>query len=143
MKSLVNALARLTKDKLQKLIESIPTEDDRVARLKRKRDKVANALAKLDRQIAQLTGGNGAAAAPARRGRKPGRKKGYTLSAETRRKMSEAAKRRYAGKGNAEAPAPAKKRRTMSPETRAKMAAAAKARWAKKKDATSEAPASS
>ena len=136
MKSLVNALSRLTKDKLQKLIESIPSEDNRVARLRQKRDKLANAMAKLDREIAKLTGGgNGTAAAPVPRGKKPGRRKGYTLSAETRRRMSEAAKLRYAGKGKAAAPAPGKKRRTMSPETRAKMAAAAKARWAKMKAA--------
>src|SRR5687767_11384668 len=110
MKSLVNALARLTKAELQKLVDSIPTEDNRVTRLKQKREKLAKKLTTLDRQIAQLSGGNGAVAVPARRGRKSGRKKGYTLSAATRRKMSEAAKRRYAGGAKSEAPATVGKR---------------------------------
>src|SRR5688572_25300990 len=139
MKSLVNALARLTKAELQKLVDSVPTEDNRVARLKRKREKLAKKMALLDRQIAQLSGGNGSVAAPARRGRKlgrkPGRRKGYTLSAATRRKMSEAAKRRYAGGSKSEAPAAARKRtrKPFSAETKAKMALAQKARWAKVK----------
>src|SRR5688572_26073351 len=135
MKSLVNALARLTKAELQKLVDSVPTEDNRVARLKRKREKLAKKMAMLDRQIAQLSGGNGSLDTPARRGRKPGRRKGYTLSAATRRKMSEAAKRRYAGGSKSEAPASTGKRtrKPFSAETKAKMALAQKARWAKVK----------
>ena len=131
-RSLVQALSRYSHAQLEKLIAAIPTEDNRVAKLKAKREKLSRSMAKLDRQIAKLSGGAVSVAAPARRGRKPGRRKGYTLSAETRRKMSEAAKRRYARRGTSAA-APSKPKRTVSPEARAKMAAAAKARWAKVK----------
>jgi hypothetical protein len=131
LRSIVKALAKLSPAQVRKLLASAPRENGRVARLERERDKHLSAVRKLDRQIAKLSGGNGSAAAPAA---KPGRKRrSWKLSAETRRKMSEAAKRRYAGKGKAEGPAPEKKRRTISPEGRAKMAAAARARWAKVK----------
>ena len=138
MKSLVNALSRYSKVQLRKLIASIPSKNEVVAKLERQREKLAKSIAKLTRRIEKLSGGNGAVAvaALARRGRKPGRRKGYTLSAETRRKMSEAAKRRYAGKNAPAASTEPMKKRTVSPEARAKMAAAAKARWAKVKGAT-------
>jgi hypothetical protein len=135
LRSLMKALSRYSRAQLEKLIAAVPTQSDVVAKLERRREKLAKAMTKLDRQIAKLSGGNGSVAAPARRGRKPGRKKGYTLSAATRRKMSEAAKRRYAGGAKSEAPAAAGKRtrKPFSAETRAKMAAAQKARWAKAK----------
>lgn len=137
MKSLVNALSRYSKVQLRKLIASIPSKNEMVVKLERQREKLAKSIAKLTRRIEKLSGGNGsvAAAAPSRHGRKPGRRKGYTLSAETRRKMSEAAKRRYAGKSTPAASTEPRKKRTVSPEARAKMAAAARARWAKVKGA--------
>lgn len=101
--------------------------------LEEKRTALLKQVAKIDRKLAKLNGGNGAGT-DSRPG-KQGRKEGYKLSAATRRKMSEAAKRRYAGKGKTEATSPGKKKRKpMSAETRAKMAAAAKARWAKVKE---------
>lgn len=133
LRSLAKALARLTKDEIQKLLASVPSRDDRVARLELKRAKLAKTMAKLDRQIAKLSGGHGAVTATGRPGRKPGRKKGYKLSAATRRKMSDAAKRRYAGGAKSEAPASAGKhtRKPFSAETRAKMAEAQRLRWEK------------
>ena len=139
LRSLVRALGKLSPAQIKQLIskaKSAPS-DDRLQKLERERDKHLAAAKMLERQIAKLAGGNGAVAALARRGRKPGRKKGYKLSAATRRKMSEAAKRRYAGKGKAAAAPvedrPKAMRRAFSAEARAKMAAAAKARWAKVK----------
>src|SRR5688572_24246716 len=134
LRSLMKALSRYSRVQLEKLIASVPTKSEVVAKLERQREKLANAIAKLDRRITELSGGNGAVAAPARRTRKSGRKKGYKLSPATRAKMRAAALLRYGKTKSAAAPA-AKKRRTMSAETRAKMAAAAKARWAKKKGA--------
>jgi hypothetical protein len=75
---------QLTPAQIRQLISSAPREEGQVARLGREREVHVAAIAKLDRQIAKLSGG----------------KKGYTLSAATRRKMSEAAKRRYAGGGH-------------------------------------------
>jgi len=100
----------------------------KVEALESKRDAFLKQVAKIDRKLSKLGSSNGSATVT-----KPGRKRrSWKLSAETRRKMSEAAKRRYAGKGKADTPASGKrKRKPMSPETRAKMAAAAKTRWAK------------
>jgi hypothetical protein len=108
----------------------------KVEKLERQRDQLLRQASKLDRKIAKMSGGNGTVITATRRRRKPGRRKGFKVSAATRRKMSEAAKRRNAGNGKVAAPA-GKKRRTMSAATLAKMAAAAKARWAKVKGASS------
>ena len=63
---------------------------DRAETLERQRSKLLKAVAKVDAKLARLNG------SPAKAGRKPGRRKGYKLSPATRRKMSLAAKRRYA-----------------------------------------------
>jgi len=144
--TLVRALAKLKPAQVLKLISKAKQAPNagKLERLERLRDRHLAAAKKLERQIAALSGSNGSIATPARRGRKPGRRKGYTLSAATRRKMSEAAKRRYAGKGKPEAAPveekPRAKRRAFSAEARAKMAAAAKARWAKVKGPQSPVP---
>lgn len=99
----------------------------RVETLESEKETLLKQVAKLDKKLARL-GSNGAAPAGRKRRR-------WKLSAATRRKMAEAARKRWAkagGKAKAAAkPAPAKRRRTLSAATRAKMAAAAKARWAK------------
>ena len=60
-----------------------------------------------------------------------GRRAAFKISAEAKRKMSEAAKPHWATKkGDV-----VKKKRTVSPEVRAKLARLAKARWAKAKKA--------
>jgi len=71
---------------------------------------------------------------------KTGRRAGFTMSAEAKRKISIAAKARWAARrgqtaeANAEAK-PAKKKRNVSPAVRARLARLAKARWAKAKKA--------
>jgi phage-related minor tail protein len=136
VRTLVKAIAKLSPAQLRKLLTTAKAPSSgKLERLERVRDRHLAAAKKLERQIAKLSGKNGTVATPSRSARKPGRKKGYKLSAATRRKMSEAAKRRYAAKGKTEAaPAPGKgKRKPFSAETKAKMAAAQKARWAKVK----------
>jgi nucleoid-associated protein YgaU len=70
-----------------------------------------------------------------------GRRPRFTMSAEARRKMSIAAKARWAAKRGQAVAAPAKpakvakKKRNVSPEVRAKLAQLAKARWATAKKA--------
>src|SRR5688572_32232981 len=91
LRSIVRALAKLSPAQVRKLISSAPRENGQVARLEREREAHVTAIEKLDLQIAKLSGGNGAAPTSGGPGRKPGRKKGYKLSAATRRKMSEAA----------------------------------------------------
>jgi hypothetical protein len=134
MRSLVKALAKLSPTQVRQLLASAP-RSGQLDRLERERDQHLKAVKKLDRKIAKLSGGNGHAAAPARKRRR------RKMSAETRRKMSEAAKRRHAGNGKPEAaPAEGKAmRKPFSAETKAKMAAAQKARWAKVKGSQSPA----
>ena len=79
-------------------------------------------IEKLSAKLETLAGGS---AAPVGR---PAKKK-WTMSAAARRKISAAAKARWA-KVRA-AGKPAKKKRTISAAGRAKIAAAARARWAK------------
>jgi len=130
--NLKGLLSRYSVDQLKEAIR-LRSSYGRAQALEEKRAALLKQVAKIDRKLAVLNDGNGGATTASRL-RKRGRKKGYKLSAATRRKMSEAAKRRYAGKGNTEAPSTGKKKRKpMSAETRAKMAAAAKARWAKVK----------
>jgi len=130
----VREIAKLSPVQLRQLITKAKAPSSgKLERLERARDRHLASAKKLERQIAALSGGNGHIAATAKPGRKRRR---WKLSAATRRKMSEAAKRRYAGKGRTEA-APAagkRKRKPFSAETKAKMAAAQKARWAKVKN---------
>ena len=79
-------------------------------------------IEKLSAKLETLAGGS---AAPVGR---PAKKR-WTMSAAARRKISAAAKARWA-KVRAAAK-PARKKRTMSAAARAKISAAAKARWAK------------
>jgi hypothetical protein len=68
-----------------------------------------------------------------------GRRPGFTMSAAARKKISVAAKARWAAKRGEVVAAPihatAKKKRNVSPEVRAKFAKLTKARWAKAKKA--------
>jgi len=145
VRTLVRAIAKLTPAQLRKILtQAKAPSSGKLERLERKREKHLAAVKKLERQIAQLSDGNGAVATR-KPGRKPGRKKGWKLSAATRRKMREAAKRRWGGGAKSEAPASAGKRtrKPFSAETRAKMAAAQQARWAKVKAAGTTAGATS
>ena len=135
VRTLVKAIAKLSRAQIRQLLtKAKASSSGRLERLELQREKHLAAAKKLERRIAKLSNGNAhgnTAAKPGRKGRR------WKLSAETRRKMSEAAKRRYAGKGKTEAtPAAGKrKRKPFSEETKAKMAAAQKARWAKVKGA--------
>jgi hypothetical protein len=63
------------------------------------------------------------------------------MSAETRQKMAEAAKRRWAKPGESRIGAgtrPKAKRKPFSAETRAKMAEAQKKRWEKARESTKQ-----
>lgn len=128
-------LKRFSVEELQQAIRMSRTEGKR-AKLEAEAASLRKQLAKVERRLAALDGasGNGAATTPSRPRRKPGRRKGYKLSAATRAKMRAAALRRY-GKGKkAEEPATGKrKRKPFSAETRAKMRASQQARWAKVK----------
>jgi hypothetical protein len=86
--------------------------DDVIARLEHQR-------AAIDRALEALRGINSAVGTK-RMGRQPGSK----LSAEAKRRMSEAQKRRRAAEGRAG------KKRVLSPEGRARIAEAARKRWA-------------
>jgi len=128
--NLMSLLKRYSVDQIKEAIR-IHSTNRRAQVLDEKRASLLKQVAQIDRELAKLNGGS-VVATTASTLEKRGRKKGYKLSAATRRKMSQAAKRRYAGKAKGESPSTAKrKRKPMSAETRAKMAAAAKARWAK------------
>jgi hypothetical protein len=118
-------LKRLSVRQLREAIK-LKAQLEKVERLEHERDQHLSAIKKLDREIAKLSDGNDRADAPGKRRRRK-------MSADTRRKMSEAAKRRWAGSGSTKGAAPAGRKRTLSPETRAKMAEAARSRWAKVK----------
>ena len=127
--NLKELLSRYSVDQLKEAIRLRSTLG-RVEALTAKREALLKQVAGIDRKLSKLNGGDSAAAAG-----KPRRKR-WKLSAETRRKMSEAAKRRYASKDKAgESPASVspKRRRSLSPEARQKMAEAARRRWAKVK----------
>jgi hypothetical protein len=112
---------------------------DKVTALERKRDKLQKTLSRIERKLARLNGGNGAATTAGKPGRKSGRRKGYKLSAATRNRMRIAALKRYGNKGKVEAPLSGKrKRKPMSAATKAKMAEAARKRWAKIRGAKAE-----
>jgi hypothetical protein len=95
-----------------------------IIQLQQQRDAIERALSAL-RDI----GGNTSAPSPAKkRGRPPGRK----FSPETRRRMSEAQKRRYAEKKAPEAAPAVKKRAGLTAAGRKRLSAMMKARWASK-----------
>ena len=104
----------------------------RVEALESEKETLLKQVAELDKKLAKL-GSNGAASST------PRKRRSWKLSAATRRKMAEAARKRWA-KASGKAEAAPKKRWTMSAATRAKMAAAAKARWAKAKGKSTPAP---
>jgi len=127
LRSLVKALGKLSPAQLKQALSIVPRQGE-LDRLERDRQDHLAEIKTLDRRIAKLSGGNGHAATPARKRRR------RKISAETRRKMSEAAKHRYAkAKGSAPKASGKPARRKMSAETRAKMAEAARRRWAKAK----------
>jgi len=131
VRTLIREISKLAPAQLRQLLTKAKAPNSgKLERLERARDRHLAAARKLERQITALSGGNGHITAAAKPGRKRRR---WKLSAATRRKMSEAALRRYAGKGKTEAAPAAGKRKPFSAETKAKMAAAQKARWAKVK----------
>jgi len=119
---------------LRTILKSASLEDLQAAlryqRTHGKRDKLEAERTDLQRQLGRVEkklaalDGNGAQAVskPGRRGRR----KGFKVSASTRRKMSEAAKRRYV---KADAPTPERRVRKLSAAGRAAISAAAKKRW--------------
>ena len=96
-----------------------------------RRQKLMAALAVIDREMAKLDGATTASTTRLRR---------WKLSKATRRKMSEAAKRRYA-KAQPGAPTPERKVRKLSAAGRAAISAAAKARWERVRAAVMPEPA--
>ena len=118
-------LKHLSIDDLKAAIK-LKSQSGRVEAIEAKKVTLLKQVAKLDKVLARL-GSNGATSSSRKR-------RSWKLSAATRRKMAEAARKRWA-KANGKATAAPKKRRTMSAATRAKMAAAVKARWAKVKEA--------
>ena len=132
-------LRRYTVDQLKEAIRLRSTLA-RVEALEAKREDLLRQVAKIDKKMARLTGvktsmGRGATAPDG-----PMKRKRWKLSAETRAKMSVAAKRRYTSKSKEEGDqSPRKgKRRKMSAEARARMKAAAIARWKKIREETAQ-----
>jgi hypothetical protein len=137
-------LRKLSLEQLQEALRLKP-KLDAIERLTLERDRLLKSLVKVEKKLSKLDGesvtsrrGSGR---PYRteivtRNRRRVLRNVYKVSAETRRKMSEAAKRRYATEKSGDAPAAAltRKRRPLSPETRQKMAEAARRRWAKVKE---------
>jgi hypothetical protein len=127
--NLKELLSRYSVDQLKEAIRLRSTLG-RVEALTAKREALLKQVAGIDRKLSKLNAADSAVAAG-----KPRRRR-WKLSAETRRKMSEAATRRYASKDKAEevtASASPRKRRSLSSESRQKMAEAARRRWAKVK----------
>jgi len=132
---------------LRTILKSVSIEDlrrflreqpklEKLQRLEDERHKLKSALAKVEVKISKidLDHENGSAVKiPKAKGPgKRGRRKGFKVSAATRRKMSEAARKRYAGKSKTELEAkmPRKhKPHKMSAAGRASIAAAQRARW--------------
>jgi len=81
-------LKRLSVRQLREAIR-IKSGMQRVEKLERQRDQLLRQAKKLDRKIARLSGGNGSVAVPTKRRRRK-------MSAETRRKMAVAARKRWA-----------------------------------------------
>jgi hypothetical protein len=132
-------LKRYTVDQLKEAIR-LRFTFGRFEALEAKRNALLMQVAKIDKKLAKLNGDNESAGSVAKAPVGPRRRKRWKLSAETRAKMSLAAKRRYASKGPAEEDkAPGKKkRRRMSAEARARMKAAAIARWKKIRGETAQ-----
>ena len=100
-------LKRFTPEQLRQAIRLRSTYS-RVEALEEKRAALLKQAARIDRKLSKLNGGSGSATAAttAKPERKPGRRRGYKMSAATRDKMRVAALQRY-GKAKAEAPAAA------------------------------------
>ncbi|MBI4566228.1 MAG: hypothetical protein HY716_16200 [Planctomycetes bacterium] len=97
----------------------------KVSQLDRQLEHHQREAAKLQRKIDRLMGGDGAPGLPKKRRQR-------RLTAEARRKLSEAAKRRWAKvKGEVRAAVKLSKRRQFSAEGLKKIADAARRRWAK------------
>jgi len=127
--NLKELLSRYSVDQLKEAIRLSSTLG-RVEALTAKREALLKQVANIDRKLSKLNGG--ASAAPVGKARR----RRWKLSAETRRKMSEAAKRRHASKdkmGESPASGSPKRRRSLSLAARQKMAEAARRRWAKAK----------
>src|SRR5262245_43010237 len=126
--SLVRALAKLSPVQIRQLVAQAKDPRSRkIVKLERERKRHLAAVRTIERQIAALSKDNGQAAPRLQRRRR-------RMSAETRRKMAEAAKRRWA-KSSASTVAAGSKpktaRKPFSAETRAKMAESQKRRWEK------------
>lgn len=81
-------LQRLSVRQLREAIR-IKSGMQKVEKLERQRDQLLRQAGKLDRNIARLARSNGSVAVPRKRRRR-------RMSAETRRKMAEAARKRWA-----------------------------------------------
>ena len=101
-----------------------------VAELRRERDRITQAIAAME----ALTGGGAPIVSPSRAGAKAP-KGGARISAAGRKRIAEAARRRWAKIKAAKAgkAAPAAPGRRMSPAARKRLSELAKARWAKRK----------
>jgi len=106
------------------------TLNDVIQKLERQRVAIERALSAL-REIEGP--GRDGAAAPAARGRRGRRKGGIT--AEGRRRLSEALKARWAAKKAGSSAAKAKRKGGITPAGRRKLSEALKARWAAKRAA--------
>ena len=93
--------------------------------------------ASIDRALSALRSGQSADGQQSTTAQHPRKRRKHRMSAEGRRRIAEAARRRWAairkaaGTGSAAAAKPRKRR--LSPEARQKMAEAAKRRWAAKR----------
>ncbi len=108
MKRKLKSIAmQLSDAEIQELIQFRKIGDKRVVALRRRRDKLADNLAKVERELARLTGGADAAEAP-RRVRRPG-KRGRPAKAQDgakpEKKVKKAAKAKKApGRGGKKSP---------------------------------------
>src|SRR5262245_57525600 len=93
-------------------------------------------LERVEPRLSKLTSSNGTASS----GKRRGRRRGFKVSARTRKLMSLAAKKRYAkNKPEAAEPKPARRKWRMSAEGRKRIGDAARRRWAAVR-ATKEVP---
>ena len=99
----------------------------------KQRDAIASELrdyvTAAQRMLTEICHSAGTAVTEAVASVKTGRRAGFTMSEEARKKISESAKARWAKRKAA------KKTRNVSPEVRAKLAKLARERWAKAKKA--------
>ena len=91
---------------------------------------IRDQIDQLEAEYNAILAGEGA---PARRGRKPGRKPGRAAKPAKPAKPAKGAKAAKEAKDAEPAAKKAKKKRKLSPEARARIVAAVKARWARQK----------